>query len=243
MLRRFRARRIHYFAALGSLALAVGCSSTPPSATIASPSSASAPSKEKEASLKKAGFERELAIAREKLAKAKRDVMDQELSGSAAVLKARADVELTQARLRTIDEKEAPNRLAKANLDLQAARDSQDDSKEELEQLEIMYKEQDLADKTREIVIRRSKRQLARAADRLKLQEDDVKILSERTLPQEREKLVLEIADKQRAHEQSVRASESGLFEKRLGILVAEAEVARLERELEALAADGKAAK
>jgi len=222
---------------LAAAVLTGGCSSSPPAATDA-PATAG---KEKETAQKRAGLERDLALAREKIAKAKRDLADQEASGSASLAKAKGDLDVVQGRLKTFDEKEAPNKLAKARLDLQMARDQNDDAKEELEQLELMYKDQDLADKTREIVIRRTKRQLARTEDHLKLQEDDLKILEERTIPQDREKIALELADKQRALVLAQRASEASLHEKRIALMAAEADVARIERELESLASQAKA--
>jgi hypothetical protein len=223
--------------AVAVLGLLAGCGSTPAGAPQAPGKD---PGKEKEAALKRAALERDLPIAREKLAKARRDLADQELSGRAAVIKAKADLDLASARLKDVDEKETPNRLAQARLGLKRARDMLEDSKEELEQLELMYKDQDLADKTREIVIRRAKRGLERAQEGLKLEEESVKTLEERTIPHERGKLALEAADKLRALESAERGAESSLAEKKIGLLGATAEVARLEAELAAIEKDSK---
>ena len=180
--------------------------------------------KDKETALKRAAFERDLPIAREKLSKAKMDLADQEHIGQASLAKAKADLELTQTRLKNFDEKEAPNRLAMARLNLNQAQDRAADSKEELEQLELMYKEQDLADKTREIVIRRARRELDRSQERLRIQGDDLKILEERTLPHERAKLALEVADKERDQEKTARSADAALLEKRIALMSAEAD-------------------
>ena len=222
---------------LAAAASTCGCSATPPTA-----SKDAAGGKEKETTNKRAGLERDLAVARERIARAERDLADQNLTGAESLAKAKGELDMAQGRMKTFDEKEAPNKLAKARLDLQGARDNQEDSKEELEQLELMYKDQDLADKTREIVIRRSQRQLARAGERLKLQEDDLKILEDRTLPQDREKISFEIADKQRTLGLAQRTHESALHDKRIALMAAQAEGARLERELASLAAEPKAA-
>ncbi|MGH7150446.1 MAG: hypothetical protein ACREIU_07105, partial [Planctomycetota bacterium] len=155
---------------LSAALLAGGCRSAQPQPTASAPGGAGsasqagspAPSKEKEEearqkALKRAGLEREGPIAEAKHAKAKKEQGDQESANQMALDKAKKDHDLALARQRDFEEKEDPQRRARARLELQQASDMLDEAKEELEQLEMMYKEQDLADKTKEVVIRRGK--------------------------------------------------------------------------------------
>lgn len=191
--------------------------------------------KAQEKALKRANLDRQLSVERQKLDRARQEVENQEVSGRGSVEKSAAERELAQARLRTFDEKEAPNRLGKARLDLQQAKDNLDEAKEELDQLEMMYKEENLADKTREIVIRRGKRRLDRAGERLALQQRELETLEGNTLPHERAKLALELEEKTRELDRARRAADSSLLEKRIAVMSAEAEVARIEAELGSL--------
>lgn len=188
--------------------------------------------KEKEKATKRAALERELPIAKEKLARAQKDVADQAEDAQAAGAKIQKEIGLARAALETFEKREMPAKIAKAQLDLQNARDGVDNNKEELEQLELMYKEQDLSDKTREIVIRRAKRELERATQRLAIQQEELNIMTERTLPQSREKLVLEAEEKQREAARAERASQKASTDKKIALMAAESDVKRVETDL-----------
>jgi hypothetical protein len=196
--------------------------------------------KEKEKASKRAAIERDLPIAREKLAKAQKEMEDQGVDAQAAAAKADKELALARMRLETFESREAPSRTAKGELDLQQVKDGLDNAREELEQLELMYKEQDLADKTKEIVIRRARRELDRAQQRLKIQEGEHAILVERTLPHEREKLRLEVEEKERDVARTARNSQKASMEKKIGLMSAEAEIKKLESDRASLEGDAK---
>ena len=59
-----------------------------------------------------------------------------------------------------------------AEMSLQYAKDSIEDQKDELEQLEAMYRDDELTDATEEIVLKRARRGLARSIKALELQKD-----------------------------------------------------------------------
>lgn len=235
--------------ALILVSLAAACSVTgvrSDSRTTTSNASAETPAaangatgKGRDASTKRAALERELPIAREKLVRARANVEAETASGTGLVAKAAAQLALSEAELKTFDERTSPTRLARAKLDLRGGRDGHEEAVEELAQLEMMYKDHELADMTKEIVIRRARRRLEMTKERLALQEGDVKTLEERTLPQERAKLVLDVEEKRREVERARRGAESGLHEKRIALMSAESEVARVEGELAALAKEG----
>lgn len=194
-----------------------------------------AAAKKDDPTAKRATLTRSLALEEQKLQKARFDLENQEVSSRDAVAKSEAELELATAKLALFEESEAPARLQKERLDLHDARDSLDDAQEELAQLEMMYGEEDLADKTREIVLRRGQRRLERSRKRLELKERELRTLEAGTLPQDRTKLVVEKEEKGRALEAARRAAEASLLEKRIGLVQVENEMARLREEIAAL--------
>jgi hypothetical protein len=233
--------------ALAAALLAGGCGSAQTQSTASAPGAASpaAPSKEKEEearqkALKRAGLERERPIAEAKLAKARKEQGDQESANQVALDKAKKEHDLALGRLRDFEEKEDPQRRARARLDMQQARDMLDEAKEELEQLEMMYKGQDLADMTKEVVIRRGKRRVERATQRLALQEQEVQRLEQNTLPLERAKLSAEAEAKAQDLDRARRAAETASLERKIDLMGSEAEIVRIKMEIEALEAGAK---
>jgi hypothetical protein len=190
--------------------------------------------KEREKALKRAALEREAPISREKIENARRELADQAADAQATAAKLQKELQLAKAKLETFEKREVPARTAKGQLDLQNARDNHENSKEELEQLEIMYKEADLADKTREIVIKRAKRDLERVQQRLAIQQEELGILLERTLPAEREKLTLDFEEKQREIARAERAAQKGVGDKKVVLMAAESDIKRIEAEMAA---------
>jgi hypothetical protein len=188
----------------------------------------------KDKALKLAALERELPIAKEKLENARREMADSVADAQATSAKLQKEFGLAKTKLETFEKREMPSKTAKGQLDLQNAKDFLDMNKEELEQLELMYKEQDLADKTREIVIRRAKRDLERSQQRLALQQEELGILTERTLPQEREKLTLDVEEKQREIARAERAAQKASGAQKVAVMAAESDIKRIEAEMAA---------
>lgn len=188
----------------------------------------------KDRALKLAALEREYPIAKEKLENARRELADGTADAQAAMAKLQKELGLAKTRLETFEKREMPSKTAKGQLDLQGAKDFLDNNKEELEQLELMYKDQDLADKTREIVIRRAKRDLERSQQRFALQQEDLGTLLERTLPQEREKLTLEFEEKQREIAKAERAAQKAAGGQKVAVMAAESDIKRIEAEMAA---------
>lgn len=181
---------------------------------------------------RRAGLERELVVAKLKHGRAKQDVEDQTADNQAAAEKAAAEVAFAEAKVLLFVERESPARLKRAMLELQGAKDGLADSREELQQLEIMYKDSEIGDKTKDMVIARARRGLVRAEERLLLQEADFATLETRTLPQEKKRLDLDVEERRRDLERGRRAAEKATFDRRLAETAAEQEVARLTSEL-----------
>jgi HlyD family secretion protein len=211
-------------------------------ASLAAPSSfaqnedaAKAESRKADVAKKRAALLRDAAVAKSKLGRADQDLADQEADNASALSKAATEVEFAKKKLATFDEREAPARVAKAKLDLKGVEDGVKDAEDELAQLEMMYKNSEIGDGTKEMVLQRARRALERAKARRDLGQNDLKTLEERTVPFERGRLALDVAERERDLERAKRAAEKTLFDKRLAKTLAENEAARLADELAAL--------
>ena len=95
--------------------------------------------------------------------------------------------------------------------------------------------EQELADKTREIVLNRGKRRVDRARERLDLQTRELEALKLHTLPQERDKLALEVDGKKRQIDRLRREGETAALANDITVMSAEAEIDGIQAEQDAL--------
>ena len=105
--------------------------------------------------------------------------------------RARAELALNSAKanLAYFNTVEAPNRTGRAELSLQGALDQAKEAQEELEQLAIMYDDQNLEEMTSEFVIQRGKRRADRANKRIEFSKLDLRGLTQHKLKQERQSL------------------------------------------------------
>ena len=126
---------------------------------------------------------------------------------------------------------EKPNRLAEDALGVQASWDSLLETREELAQLEMMYKDSALGDATAEITLNRTKRRLQRAEEGHRLREKRSDDLKNITLPRDEERLKLEVKAKSVALESAQRAVEKGKLTRADVLHQLDVEAAKLERE------------
>jgi hypothetical protein len=196
------------------------------SACAAAPAASSAPA---HAAPQGGASDHDPAALRDKLEVARLQLGLAEHRAETARLRKEKELELQKAELAQFDETDAPDRVAKANLELARRRDALAEQQEELAQLEMMYEQQDLADKTREIVLQRGKRRVERAQEDLAISEREAKALEARTLPRERGKLALEIEVQERELQEAKSDSEATLLEKRLAVRSAEDALAAAE--------------
>ena len=143
------------------------------------------------------------------------------------------ELELLQRKFKTFLEKSRPERLNRAELGLQMQQDGAREAGEELAQLEMMYKEDQFADKTKEIVLERGRRRLERARRSLEIETGASELLKGETLPLEQLEQEIAIRDKQIAMERAVRDFEASMIDLKLGVMAGETEILRLEDELE----------
>jgi len=224
-------RTLPTFAALFLLPL-LGCSSVSPrdgKAADAKDSDVSDAGKQR----KIEGLERELAVARERLELSRLEQAVFSKQHEPKVRQASMEIEIAQARLARFREADKHNKLASAQLDLRTAKDRAQEAVDELAQIEIMYKEQDLDDLTAEFVVGRGRRAAERAAKRIEIQEGMLAAL-EQELAQEEKGYELAVDKATSALSKLEAEAETGMKGKAISVQEAGNEVARLEGELTA---------
>ncbi|MFH1749268.1 MAG: hypothetical protein ABIG44_19730 [Planctomycetota bacterium] len=176
--------------------------------------------------------ELDLEMARIRLDKARLSAENTFSARDDSEAKARAELDLSTKKLKTFQEITIPNRTAWAKLNLQRAEDGLKNAQEELQQLELMYKDEQFADQTKEIVIDRARRQLERTQSDLELRRDELNTLVEIDLPMELTEHQLRQVEKERALAHVLREVDIEKMDQKLNLMNAEAEIVRLENEL-----------
>jgi hypothetical protein len=234
--------RTRSLAMAAAILSAAACSSTPdepeesPAEQAAPPTAAPPPAAAaaaEEAEHKIADISNQLEMATRKLERAQMDVDQQKSDADAAVQKATVERDLAKKALQRFDAVESPQKLAKAELDLKDANDQMTEQQEEMQQLELMYEKDDLADKTKEIVLARGKRRLERAKQRLALTQKDYEDLKASQLPEQRTKLAQALKEKEVELARAEFNAKAGRMDKEIAVLAAQQEIEKLGRELE----------
>lgn len=185
---------------------------------------------------KRAKLERELEVARLRLRQAELGREHGRIQAEQAVAAAEFELQMAQRRLETLRTREIPVRVARAEQGLVGAQDRVTEEQQELEQLELMYQDEQIADKAREIVLERAARRLERSRTNLDLQQRELVTLKERTIPVELAEAEQGVLQKEQALQRARREAETGRIDRDISIINAQAEVLRLEQELAALA-------
>jgi hypothetical protein len=210
------------FMLVGALAL-VGCAANP-----AAPDQAASPEAEAEENARK------VEVLKRKIELGELELAALAARQGPALVAARTELALAEGELTTFRDFERPTRLGTAALDLRGTTDRAQEAADELAQIQVMYAEQDLDDLTAEFVVARGRRQAERAAERIKLEEQELARLTDRTLPAEEQKLALAVdraragvADAERSNEIERRNKELALDDLRF-------ELAQLQKKLAA---------
>ena len=156
-----------------------------------------------------------------------------EESSRDALARAEQEVDLSTMALKQFTDFEMKIKLDRSQHRLQMTKDGLEEAKEEMAQLEMMYKEQDLADKTREIVLRRGKRRVERAEAGLAIEMRDQEQLATQTLPLEEKRLKMDLESKQKALAQTRRTTEEALADKKIALMSCEFDVTKIKSEIE----------
>lgn len=177
-------------------------------------------------------LQRKLQVAEARLEVARMELDSYTVEQEARVRHAEAELALAKAHLDRFREAEVPHRLASEELDLRSAKDRAQEAADELAQIEIMYKDQDLDDLTAEFVVSRGRRNAERAAARIKIMEDALAALQSRELPEEDDRLQLAVDKAMVALEKTEREGDIGRRNKEIAVKEAENSLAKIEGEL-----------
>lgn len=175
---------------------------------------------------------RELQMAEMRLQKAKMQLDITEKQNALAIDKAKKDLELSQRKLKNFKEKGRPERIERADLGLAFAQDSFKEAEQELEQLEKMYKDDQFADMTKEIVLERGRRRLERSRKSLQIETAAIAVLKSETLPIEEIEQETGVKDKTEALEKMQIDQALGMIDLRVGLISAEGEVQRIRDDI-----------
>ncbi|MFQ5750327.1 MAG: hypothetical protein ACE5H3_12875 [Planctomycetota bacterium] len=137
----------------------------------------------------------ELRDARRQLELERKKTARMRLQAVNEVRDAEAALGLARRGLAHFQEYERPHQLAQAELQRKTTADKVRETEEELAQLEEMYGEAELADKTAEIVLARTRRKLANARERLRLREEALADLRGHELAEKKKELELGLKD------------------------------------------------
>ncbi len=183
--------------------------------------------------------ERKLRIAEMRLQHAKMDADSQRQAVSESRRQALEELEMAKGKLAQYQDIDSRNKIEQAKLSLRGAKDRAQEAAEELAQIELMYKDQDLDDRTAEFVVARGRRNAERSARQIAISERALAALTEHEVPRELRRLRLDVSRKQASLEKSERDSRSSELQKRIAIANVESEIEGL---LEGIKKDRKKA-
>lgn len=173
----------------------------------------------------------QLEIATTKLDRAKIDAQQGEIESKLAIEKSKLELTLAQKALDHFVNVEMPAKRARGELELTQMKDMLTEQEEELAQLELMYKNDDLGDKTKEIVIARTKRRLERAKASLALQTKDLEDLLNVQQPEQKDKLENAVKEKQADLDRAESNAKSSAMDKQLGVKTQTMELEKQKRD------------
>ena len=171
------------------------------------------------------------------LAKSRLEIARLESESFQAGQEVRVEHAKTEALLASKDlakfvDADRPAQLASGELALRTARDRAQEAIDELAQIELMYAEQDLNDKTAEFVVSRGRRSAERAAARIKIQEAEFATLTESELPIKQTRLEMAARAKETALAEAERDVKIGTLNQAVALREAQNAVDKAVHEL-----------
>lgn len=221
-----------------ALILWTGCASTPSSEESASAQKNEEKS-QKDPAVRMKSLERKLQLAESRLENANLELQAQETSAKNSTENLTKELKIAEVKFTQFMDLDAPNRIAQAELNLQRTRDYAEEAEEELKQIEIMYKDQDLEDMTAEFVIKRGKRNAERRKQAIAIEERKLQSLREHEIPREWNSLELDVEKKKKALKQAELDNQIKRQQKEIAIRKIEAEIADLKDEMANLKKSG----
>lgn len=179
-----------------------------------------------------------LQSAKNNLIKAQEELKIQESSNKSMVEKAELELEISNQKLAQYEKIDKPKKIREAKLGVKNAADRVTDLTVELQQLEKMYKEDEMIEMTEELVIARAKRNLASAKESLEIAKKTQELVLEFDLPTEEKRLKLDARQKQSEYDRTQATAKANIAQKNSEINKAQAEVSKLENDLAKLGRD-----
>lgn len=127
------------------------------------------------------------------------------------------------------------DRLAWAELNVQYNVDSIEDQEDELRQLEALYKGNDLAKESQDIVLKRAKRRLEQSRTRLKLAQNEYERIVKKDIPQDERNLRINAANATLEYESTLERGEQGVSDLLAHVVNARQDLDAAERRLNRL--------
>lgn len=187
----------------------------------------------RELTRKIARAKREIEAGKQRQAKTKLSAEYAAIDQKRAMEDAQHDLKLAERKHKLLMEKSIPERIARADLGFAGAQDGYKEADEEYKQLEMMYNEDQFADKTKEIVLDRGKRRLERSKRYLEIETDAIDVLKKETIPIEVVESEKGLADKRDAIEHLTRDHAIANLDTQMSLFSAETEMMRLADDLE----------
>lgn len=144
---------------------------------------------------KERGRIRDLEVARMELKIAELRAQMDAMSADGAKSKAQRDAQEAEAALTHFIDNEVPVLIEKSTISLDRSRHSAEHAADELAELEAMYSAEEFAEMTKELVLRRGRRNLEIAQRNLAVEEAKLKMLTEEELPRKKRGLKAKLSE------------------------------------------------
>ncbi|MFN0008812.1 MAG: hypothetical protein ACKVXR_13000 [Planctomycetota bacterium] len=226
--------------ALPLLLACFACSSTSSNHKADAPSSdgggkpatakADAAEEEAEKMLKK---EHELEYARMELEIAKLSSAAEEREADASVKEATVKLEAAKKELDNFLNLDKPTQVADRQLSLDRSQQNMEESRQELAELEAMYKQEDFAELTKELVLSRGRKRLEFSQRGYELAKKGQEELMGHELPKKEKELTLAFEKAEKALQEAQARKSRGALEIKLKLMRAEHRVEEVAREIE----------
>jgi hypothetical protein len=184
--------------------------------------------------------EREVAYARMEQEIAKLSAAAEEREAENAVTEANQKLEQAKKDRDSFKGKEMPTKLAEKQLDVDRYTQRTEESRQELEELEGMYKKEDFASLTKELVINRGRKNLEFAKRGLELAKQGQEQFTGHELPKKEKELDQAVEKAEKGLQEASAKKEKGALENKLKLLKAEHRVDEAGRELDKLKSKDK---
>ena len=167
-------------------------------------------------------LEHELMVSRMKLEVARLDTQIKAETAKAGLAKSGRETKNAKDAVAHFDKVAAPTRVKEAQITLDAAKNAAEQAKDEYNELVAMYKAEEFAEMTKELVLKRGRHNLDLAERRLQVQVGKLQDLEKSVLPRERAALKGKLQDAESGFRRAQLTTEKTKLEIRIAVSEAE---------------------